>query len=231
MTPAARKRLGCLLWPVGLVAIVLLAPIQTIIWDGGFSSAEYRLTFVDEAGRPVPGVVLRVETQAGGVSHLYPVDEFLPDQAPTSDADGRMVFHHAGTAIEFSGHERGNLVGMEFGNTGAPRYVLVFSVGNREVHRLRHDDLRPRDDWDRRARVKRAWQYPDWPSREYAAHHEEWDNYRDRLFDGDGDGKLGHEERVARGYFERVMYRAEDEPGPKEIEFFVVERTITVSVP
>ena len=231
MTPAARKRLGCLLWPLGLVAVILLAPIQTIIWDGGFSSAEYRLTFVDEAGRPVPGVALRVETQAGGVSYLYPVDEFVPDHAPTSGADGRMVFHHAGTAIEFSGHERGNLAGMAFGNPGAPQYVLVFSVGGREVHRVRHDDLRPRGNWAGLARVQRTWQHSDWPLREYAANHQRWSTYRDRLFDGNGDRELDREERVARGYFERVMYRAEEERGPRDMEFLVVERTITVTVP
>ena len=116
-----RPMVGCLALILGLVAIVLLAPIQEIVWDGGFPSTEYRLTFVDEAGRPVPGVTLRMETHADGVSYLYPVDEFLPDQAPTSDADGRMVFHHTGQGIEFGGHDRSNLLGVEFEKTLAPQ--------------------------------------------------------------------------------------------------------------
>jgi hypothetical protein len=217
---------------LGLVALVLLAPIQKSIGSGGFPSTEYRLAFVDESGRPVPGVALRVETQAGGVSYLYPVDEFLPDRAPTTDADGRMVFHHAGMATEFSSHERGNLLGMWFGGSGPPQYVFVFSVRGREVHRVRHDDLRPRGNREGLARVKQAWQHSNWPSRVYAAHHQEWEDYRDRLFDGNGDGQLDDEERVARRYFERVLDRVEVlEREVEDLEFLVVERTITITVP
>jgi hypothetical protein len=56
-----------------VVAAVLLVPFQGIIWDGGFQSTEYRLKFVDEAGPPVAGVTLQVETQVGGICHVYPV--------------------------------------------------------------------------------------------------------------------------------------------------------------
>src|SRR6476660_5377232 len=81
---------GYLFAGLGLAAAVVLVPFQRSIWDGGVTSAEYRLTFVDETGGPVPGVTLKIETEAGGVCYLYPVDEFVPDQAVTSGADGRM---------------------------------------------------------------------------------------------------------------------------------------------
>lgn len=231
MSRAAWKRRGCLLCLLGLAAAVALVPFQGIIWDGGFASAEYRLTFVDGSGKPVPGVVLRVLTRAGGECPLYPIDEFLPDRAPTSDADGRMVFHHAGEGLEFGGREGSNLLGMRFGETDAPQYVCAFSVAGREVHRVRYDDLRPRGERDRLARVTRPWQNSEWPSREYAAHHGEWPALRLRLFDGNGDGELDREERTAAGYFSRVMERSDFDRRGRDIEFLVVERTITVSVP
>ena len=141
---------------------------------GASRAAEYRLTFIDGTGRPVPGVALRVLTRAGGECHLYPIDEFLPDHAPTSDTEGRMVFHHAGEGLEFGGREHSNLLGMRFGETDAPQYLCAFSVAGREVHRVRFDDLRPRSERGRLPSVTRSWQNSEWPSREYAAHHEEW---------------------------------------------------------
>jgi hypothetical protein len=210
---------------------VVLVPFQCIIWDGGFASVEYRLTFIDGAARPVPGVVLRVLTRAGGDCHLYPIDEFLPDQSTTSDAEGRMVFHHVGEGLEFGGREYSNLLGMRFGETDAPQYVCAFSVAGREVHRVRYDDLRRRGERDRLPSVTRPWQYPDWPLREYAAHHGEWSALRLRLFDGNGDGELDREERTAAGYFGRVMERSEFDRGKRDVEFLVIERTITVSLP
>ena len=71
------------------------------------------------------------------------MDEFLPDQAPTADAAGRMVFHHAGTALEFGGRERRTLLGLRSGDTAAPRYVCVFVLAGREAGRVRYDDLDP----------------------------------------------------------------------------------------
>jgi hypothetical protein len=176
-------------------------------------------------------VELRVLTQAGGLCHLYPIDEFLPDQAPTSDAEGRMVFHHAGESVEFGGREFSNLFGKRFGETDNPQYVCVFSVAGREVHRVRYDDLLPRGGRDLLPTVTRAWQRSDWPMREYAVHHDEWSARRLRLFDGNGDGRLDREERTAAAYFEWVLERSEFDHGKRDIEFLVVARTITVSVP
>jgi hypothetical protein len=231
MTRSRRRAVWWLVLLFALVALVLLAPIQRSIGDGGFPSAEYRLTFVDTSGRPVPEVGLRVEMANGGVSYLYPVDEFVPDHVPTSDADGRMVFHHTSGGLEFSTHERGNLLGMWFGSEGSPKYVLVFSVRGREVHRVQYHELLQWSDLDGSARVKQAWKATGWPTREYAAHQADWSAYRNRLFDADGDGQLDREERVARGYFERVMLESDPVPGTRDIEYYVIERRIDITVP
>lgn len=223
------KRRGCLFCLLGLAAAVALVPFQGLIWDGGFRSAEYRLTFTDESGRPVPGVKLRVLTQSGGVCHFYPINEFLSEQTPTSDSEGRMVFHHASETLEFSGREYSNLLGMRFGETDSPQYVCVFLLDEREVHRVRYGDLAPR--WDHSAKVTREWQHSEWPMREYLAHQDEWYAHLGRVFDANGDGNLDREESTAAGYFNQVMARTERDRGKHDIEFAVVERTIIVRMP
>lgn len=227
----ARIRFGCLLCVLGLVLAVVLVPFQGIVWDGGFPNAEYRLTFVDEAGRPVPGVTLRVQTRAGGECHLYPIDEFRPDFAPTSDAEGRMVFHHAGESLEFGGREYRNLLGMRFGEVDGPQYVCAFSVAGSEVYRVRYNDLLPVGEQAGSPKVSRPWRDSEWPSREYAAQHEAWPAHRLRLFDGNANGELDREERTAAGHFERVLERREIHRQGRDIDFFVVERTLTITPP
>jgi hypothetical protein len=220
---------------LGVAAVVGLVPFEGIVWDGGFRDAEFRLRFVDPTDRPVPGVTLRVLTAAGGVCHLYPVNEFLPDGAPASDADGRMVFHHASRGLEFAGHESRNLVGMQFGETRSPQYLLVFDHGGREVYRVWYADLQPgarQDHWT----VTRGWRPSDWPAREHLAHPDEGSHARRlRLFDGDRNGVLDREERTAAGYCDREWARAaelgEDPRASRDVDFLVVERTITISVP
>lgn len=234
-TPARRPtitgRRGCLFGCFALAATILFAPFQKSIRDGGFLSTEYRVTFVDEVGRPIPGVTLQVKTQAGGVCYVYPVDEFVLDQSVESDVDGRMVFHHVSDAVEFSGHESINLLGMSFGDPGAPEYTCVFRLGELEVHRVGFGELQPRGDWDQRPTVTRTWQHPDWLFNEYAAHRADWTNRRRLLFDVNGDGELDREERVAAAHFDRVVYDAEFDGRNRNVQFFVVKRTITISMP
>jgi hypothetical protein len=202
----ALLRRGCLTTAIILIAAALLVPFQGMIWDGGFNAAEYRLVFIDGSGRPVPGVKLKVLTKAGEPSHFYPIDEFTPEDSAVSDASGRMLFHHAGDELEFSGREYQNLVGMRFGETKAPQYVLVFMIGDREVHRVRHDEIRPRGELGLPI-VRRMWaQQRATPARAVA----------------DGDDR---ETRTAIGYASR------DHEAEREIEFKLVERTITIVVP
>lgn len=225
MTRPARRRTWWIVALLVLVAVVLFTPCGGYIWDGRFRPAEHRLKFEDEAGRPVPGVTLQVLTKAGGICYLYPVNEFVPDQTPTSDANGEMVFHHVAIYLEFGGHENRNLVGMDFGDQ-APQYECVFLRDGREVHRVWYDELRPRGDYDRQQFVTRRWEYPDWSVREFKERGNSSSHIR-RLFDANGDGRFDREEATAANYFD---VRLNDclERGPEEISFALVERTIVV---
>lgn len=235
--PQVRFRLRW--WLIALILLALLiafAPIQALVWDGGFGDEGYQLKFNRPDESPVSGVKLRVETRAGGVCYLYPVNEFLPDGTPTSDANGRMVFHHLSHALEFGGRDYRSLIGITLNRARAPQFDCVFLVAGREVHRLRFDDLRLRGERDDAPHVVRRWQPTDWPAREYIAHNERWSEREMELFDGNGDGHLDREERVTRGYFDRaVMYAVElkDHPAgkPRDVEFAVRERTIVIDVP
>jgi hypothetical protein len=211
------------------MAAVALAPCQTIIWDGGFEDAEYRLRFVDSTGRPVPGVTLQVLTQAGGVCHLYPVNEFLPDSTPTSDVDGRMVFHHRAHYLEFGGGDRLSLIGVRLTAAGAPQYVLVFDRGGREVARRGYNELRPRPDGEYWTEV-RHWHHGGWPAREILARRDEQEDARRfRLFDGDRNGILDREELVAARYFEwALQYRLDPDRAPRDVAFPIIEHAVVL---
>jgi len=97
--------------------------------------------------------------------------------------------------------------------------------------RVRFGELHSRGDWDQRRTVIRRWQHPDWPFQEYAAHRENWSSYRRRWFNTNGDGELDREERVSAAHFDRVNFDNELEGDKREVRFYVVERTITVSMP
>lgn len=215
---------GCVTAVVVLAVVVALAPVQTIRWSGGFSDVEFRLTFADPTGRPVPGVTLRVETKAGHVVYLYPVNEFLPDAAPTSDADGRMTFHHVGRGVEFGGRDTGCLVGIYYHSDTAPQYVCVFSHG-RDVHRVSFDDLRLRSAPG--SSVVRAWRDSDWPRREFLANLDRWEDRQRELFPLNSAGRFDPETGAAWRYFDRFT-ELRGEMVERPITFAVVERAITL---
>jgi len=231
----ATIRRGCLWGLIGLALVIALVPFQGIIWDGGFPSIECRLKFVDSSGTPVPGVTLTVRTRAGGTCHFYPVDEFVPDHPVSSDAEGRMVFHHSGSSVEFSGHEYHNLIGFRFGETSAPHYDCVFTLHGREVFRCPFNFYQHEWDEFEQPSVTRVWHAP-WDVNKYGWHpDEDYHAWRMRLFDTNNDGTLDREERTAAGFFERTCGYFEPtcsrEMKATEIKFRVVERTITVPAP
>lgn len=219
---------GCFLVVFGLVAAVALIPFHGILWDGGFPSLEAQLTFVDNQDRPVSGVKLTVLTRAGGTCHFYPVDEFLPDQALVSDAEGRMVFHHTAVFVEFSGFESRNLIGMRFGESSAPHYECVFSLNEREVFRTPFNFHRSEWEAFRQPNVTRPWQ-PPWAWNKHGPREgEDHDAWKFRLFETNGDGKLDREEGTAARCFVWTFGDKEFEGKPIERGFQVVKRKIVV---
>jgi hypothetical protein len=55
-----------------------------IVWDDIWGQEEYRITFTDRAGRPVQGVELRVENEAGSTFYHFPVTDSRCRPPPSS---------------------------------------------------------------------------------------------------------------------------------------------------
>jgi hypothetical protein len=185
---------------VGLIGAVI--PDQRMIWDGGYATAEFQMTFVDEERKPLQGIELRVEDEGGHTYFHYPVTDYLPDHTPISDHNGLMVFHHAGHGVEFSGEVRYLYCLLPRKVRRGPVYICRFVRGDTEVYRISFSQL---DDWpgswDDVARVKRRWKWPAWPMTELLMTPDEslehWQERALRFFDLDGDGKLSPEEGAA----------------------------------
>jgi hypothetical protein len=231
VSPSTRKRYGCLGAVAALLFLVLFVPVQRTHSIAFFPDIEFRMRFVDGTGRAVPGVQLRVETKAGGASPLYPVNEFLPDAVPVSDADGRMVFHHVVAGDEFgaglgSASLFDTFVWDLSGNSPkVPHYVCVFLSEGREVHRVRFDELYRNRVADG-PRVERMWSFPNWGNGKYQRLDGETEEAYDlRLFDGNRDGRLDREESIARKVFRRTQ---DWQGGSIEVNFSVVEHTAIV---
>lgn len=227
MRREARIRRGCVWGLSALAVLIALVPWQCIVWDGGFPDVECRLRFVNSHGKPVAGVTLTVLTQAGGVCHFYPVDEFVPDRPVVSDAEGRMVFHHSSHCLEFGGREYCNLVGLGFGER-SPRYNCVFKHGERELFRTAYNFHR--DDWSefRKPPVTREYA-PPWDVKKHGWQPDEGVNaLRLRIADGKPRDKMDREERIAARSLEEYFMR---DPSARQTTFLVVERTIVVPNP
>jgi hypothetical protein len=211
--------------------------VQCITWDGGYGRGEIELTFVDSEGRPVPGVRLRVEDGEGHEFFLYPVSDYLPDHIPTSDADGRMVLHHA-FGEGFSGHTCQVLFHYVVVKRG-PKYICRFLRDDKEVARAPFGEL---DQWGQRwadvPKVKRRWKWPAWPLSElYKGQETDYGDFQTRVwkyYDFDGTGRLSPDAVPAFGTASDVAQElvnarvAGNEPAEWEIEFALVRRTIVV---
>ncbi len=212
--------IGC-----GLIVIVLLVPTQRWGWSGSFPSSEFRLRFQGAENRPIPGVRLQVFTKSSGLSHLYPIEEFVPGNTVVSDAEGRMTFTHFGLTYEYGGSDRTNWLGMQFRSGEAPQYDCAFFLGDREVYRIRYNLLCPKDR-SGFPQVERPWVRSRWVTEEMIrladAGKTEWT----RLFDGNRDGQLDREERVAKRYFFDIFERGDT---PKNVAYDVVDRTVVLT--
>lgn len=143
------------------VVLTLASLVQWEAWDGGFQQAEYRLTFLDEHGRPVKGVQLRVLDIEGNTSWGYPVTDFTEDLIPTSDDKGSMIFHHIGLSPEFGGKCCRLLFMFPIGQCEAPKYALHFILSGRPVVSFEYVDLEIPGrmvDWKNVPIVSRKWE-------------------------------------------------------------------------
>lgn len=220
---------------VALLGGVLLSASSLIIWDGIWDEDEYRFTFTDRDGRPVEGVRLRVENEAGVSFFHFPVADYLQDQIPTTGEDGVLVFHHVPRHF-VSGQAWWLLGVIPMGEHTGPIFVCRFLLGDREVHRVRYRDLVNKG----QKTVKRLWRWPTWPELQRqlfrGVDSDEVEASRLRIFDLDGNGRLDREERYAAvaGYRAReraLEIMAGHRPEIEEVEFRLVERTVVLDLP
>ena len=235
------KKLITLLVTLLIVAAVPAAlaylSYKTTRWGGscGFRQIEHELTFLDQTGKPIEGVELKVEDESGNEFFCFPVTDYLPGQKPKSDKDGVIRFHHVITGVEWDNYGWSLFWCLPVQTTRSPVYVCRFLCGGNEVHRVRYNDLPdwdwPGKGWEEVPKVKRKWNWPATTPKEikYKADDTE-ETYFSRLrsfFHHDGKDLPSREVRVA---CKNAMWIAEFRQDTEDIEFPVVRRTITVNV-
>jgi hypothetical protein len=218
-----------------VVFLGLRSRVSVLIWDGSWAQEEYRITFEDRDGKPVEGVQLRVENESGDNFFHFPVTDYLPKHAPMSDSNGVLVFHHAPlSGVSGRAWRRFGLIPM--GEQSGPVYICRFLHDGEEVHRLRYTDLVNTG----KSIVKHRWKWLTWPElQEQVFQGVEWNETEDnrlRLFDVNGNGILDRDERYAAAAAYVAQERASEimagsKPEWEELEFGLVERTVTLDLP
>ena len=91
-------RLGALLV---LCGVAIIGGLKFLAWRHSpacelyaYADLMVELQFRDSNGMPVQGITLHVEDPKGNFCYRFPVTNFTPDRMPTSDDNGRLVFHH-----------------------------------------------------------------------------------------------------------------------------------------
>jgi hypothetical protein len=215
----------------------ILSQFMVMDWDGSYGVAEFQMVFQDRDRQPVEGIELRVEDRRGRTFYHYPVTDYLPDQVPTSDSNGLMVFHHADSGIEYGGRCWFLFGLFPVDERPGPVYVCRFLHRGGEVYRI---PFRVLDSWRRTGeqvpKVKRQWRRSDWPMSQLLLPNGV-DDRRARvmkLFDLDGDGEFDPEEGAAWHAGtnwkeeEAAIARLKGEDPVEEVEFPLVRRTVII---
>ena len=144
---------------IALSLFGIVSSCTGILWDGGFAQTEFEISFRDADGNPVPGVELRVEDRQGRAFYYYPVTDFAPDQAPISDENGTMIFHHVRHSLEFGGHSWHLFFVIPMGDD-TPRYVCRFLLNGRDIARIPYEQLSRDGTRNDEQKVTRCWKAP-----------------------------------------------------------------------
>jgi hypothetical protein len=126
---------------LGLILIVVgILTSSMVIWDGAFHQAEFRLHVVDEQGKPIGGVRIRVSSPKGRTACGQPVFEYQGEDL-IGDDEGRFLFHHVVIGTEFSGHYKEYFGYFRFGTTEAPDYFCHVLKDGVELARINYKEL------------------------------------------------------------------------------------------
>jgi len=217
----------------GTTLLGVVSSAQTMIWDGGYPQAEFRLTFVDSDGKPVEGIQLRVEDRDRHVFYHYPVTDYLPDRTPTSDRAGRMVFHHVSNAVEFSGTIRFVYFLFPVVVERGPAFVCRFRHRGEEVYCVGFGELDSWEGtWETGPKVKWRWP-PDWPPQLLPGEDDLYERAI-RFYKIDGKRRPEPEEVAAfhaatsRRAEEAALARRRGEDKEDELEFPIVTKTVII---
>ena len=248
LTPwkAVRRRRAIFSALLGVGLLVFVSCCTCKVWVGHYLQAEYQITFQDPGGNPVEGIELRVEDPEGRDYFHFPVDDYLPGQAPTSDRNGLMVFHHVQRSVELTGRTYYVFFVIPIRDPGFPVFLCRFLYQGQEVYRVPFLDLERRDEScdqvpmkdQGRSSVKRYWQPPAWPEIEPKPNDagKNWNDQIEAIVDRNGDGRLNAEERAAYRSAERQAYEVQHAKRhgltrDAEIGFVLVRKTVTVRLP
>jgi len=104
-----KKRFLLLLLALVFIVLILVItarlayrPHQTVFWDGGSPSNQFRLRVTDSKGVPITAASLSVVTKSNEPAYGYPIEEFSEESQPQADDSGTIVVHHTG-GVEFGG--------------------------------------------------------------------------------------------------------------------------------
>jgi hypothetical protein len=198
---------------------------------------------VDSSGNPVEGVELRVEDERGKEFFCFPVTDYLPAHAPTSDEHGVMRFHHVSTAVEWDdlGCKLFWLVPVR--TTRSPVFICRFVHRGKEVYRIRYGELPdwdwPGRTWDDVPKVTRHWNWLVMTPAEIVQHpgesEDDYDSRLDQFFHTDTIDKRNREGVISRRNACKRFYKfgpalAETPESVEDLEFPVIRRTIGVPV-
>jgi hypothetical protein len=113
-----------------VVCLLAVASYLTtcIIWDGGFPAGEFRISVVNDEGKPIPGAVLRVfqlgpRRSAGN----YPLVEHSEANGIVAGPDGVILCHQMREGLQFGGTAWYLFWFIPMGEHSGPSYELEFT--------------------------------------------------------------------------------------------------------
>lgn len=217
----------------GVLLLAIASLVETHVWDGGFRQAEYQLTLVDRAGKPVPGVELRVEGESGANFYHYPVTDYSPNSTLASNDKGVLTFHHVKLGgLEFGGKCSELFWIIPIGECNSPIFVCRFVADGKEIYRCKFNDLRSIAT-EGSEPITRTWNWLDCLPCSSGKEAMDWYKREHAGRDKDKNGTVDMAERAAMNETMVVAEKCQDierrtVPASEELEFAVFRQTIVV---